>query len=123
MDNRLPADLISFVKSGKITIHQADKKLAEVDAKDNNVTVNILDLPTEAAAAGRIFAKISEARTLASLLSKRGVTLTLTKDDKPVVRLGRDAKPKLSRLVTRSSDVEITNLRELRRLDRRLRTG
>lgn len=123
MNEKLPADLISLLKSGRITVHQNNKKIVEVDAKDNNVTVNITDLFTEINTTRRVITKLSEARTLADLLKKRGVTLTLSSHNKPIVRLGLDAKPKLSRLLTRSGDVEVTNLRELRRLDRRLRTG
>ena len=37
------------------------------------------------------------------------------------MKLGKEAKPKLSKMVTRSNAVEITDLRELRRLDKRLR--
>jgi hypothetical protein len=37
------------------------------------------------------------------------------------MKLGKKAKPKLSRLITKSSAVEITDLRELRKLDKRLR--
>lgn len=122
MDEQLPANLISLLKSGNITIHEADKKSVEVCAKKNNVTVNILTLPT-GVSTSRVITTLSQARNLAQSLSERGVTLTVSSHDKPVVRLGRGAKPKLSRLVTRSGNVEVTNLRELRRLDRRLRTG
>lgn len=123
MDGNLSADLLSLLKSGKIMVHQDDTKLIEVDAKDSNITVNIVNLLNEITTSGHAFAKISEARRLAGLLDKRGITLTLSRDNKPVVKLGRDAKPKLSRLVTQSSNVEVTNLRELRHLDRRLRTS
>lgn len=123
MNEQFPADLISLLKSGKIMIHHEDKKVVEVNAKDNNVTVNIVSLPTEISTTSSVIATLSEARTLARSLSKRGITLTVSSNNKSVVRLGRDAKPKLSRLVTRSGDVEVTDLRELRRLDRRLRTS
>lgn len=123
MNDHLPADLISFLKSGKITVRQDGKKLVEVSANDGNVTVNVENLLTGITTASRAIAKISEARILAGMLSERGVTLTLAVNDESVVRLGRGAKPKLSRILTRSGDVEVTNLRELRRLDRRLRAG
>ena len=123
MSQQLSADIISLLKSGKITIHQGDKKLVEVDADNNNVTVNILNLTKEIATPSRIIATLTEARGMAHALKERGVTLTVSANNKKIVKLGSDAKPKFSRLITRSKNVEITNLRELRLLDRRLRAN
>lgn len=122
MDDSPQASIIGHLKSGKITIREADKKSVEVSAENNNVEVNILSLPV-GISASRVIATISAARSLAKSLDERGVTLTVSSRSKPVVRLGRNARPKLSRLVTRSGSVEVSDLRELRRLDRRLRAG
>jgi len=94
-----------------------------VSAAQGEVTVDIVGLPVPVPAASRVLATLSEARGLARELGERGVTLTVCSSGRPVIRLGRLARPRLSRLVTRSGDVEVTDLRELRRLDRRLRAG
>ncbi len=122
-DTMLPADIISMLESGTITVSEAGTRAVEVSADDHDVKVDIVSLPGAVPAASRVLTTLSEARGLARSLNERGVTLTVCSSSRPVIRLGRRAKPRMSRLLTRSGDVEVTDLRELRRLDRRLRAA
>ena len=46
------------------------------------------------------------------------VTLEVLHKNKLVLKMGKNAKPKLSTLVTMSKDIEIVDLKELRKLDK-----
>ena len=123
LDTRLPAGIIGLMGSGTVTVSEGGTPAVRVSAARGEVTVDIVSLPVPVPAASRVLATLSEAQGLARELGERGVTLTVCSSGRPVIRLGRLARPRLSRLVTRSGDVEVTDLRELRRLDRRLRAG
>jgi len=120
---RLPAGIMGLMESGTVTVSEGGEPAVRVSAGGGEVTVDIVSLPVPAPAASRALATLSEARGLARELGERGLTLTVCSAGRPVIRLGRLARPRMSRLVTRSGDVEVTDLRELRRLDRRLRAG
>ncbi len=64
--------------------------------------------------------RLSNARRFANSLVNNDLTLSLLYDGKEVMILGKDAKPKLSRIVTRSSHIQIKNLQTLRKLDKEL---
>ena len=61
---------------------------------------------------------IHDAKDLAKTLKKDGVTLDIQYKGKLVLRLGEKAKPKLSKIITMSSDIEITNIKALRSLEK-----
>ena len=54
------------------------------------------------------------------MLSKEEITLEIKHGGKIILRLGKNAKPKFSTLVTFSRNVEIINLKELRKLDKEI---
>ena len=65
--------------------------------------------------------RLSEARRFAKYLKEKNLTLCISNRGKIVMKLGKEANPKFSRMITQSGAVEITDIRELRRLDKRLR--
>ena len=70
-----------------------------------------------------LFDKLKTASELASRLSDNNVTLSFLRKDKEVVRLGKGAHPTLSKLVTRSDDVQMSSVREFRKLKKDLKAG
>ena len=122
MGINLPVDILKLVKSGSITVSENDKPTVSFPLKKLTVDVDILDfsinsMPTEKG----VITRLSEARKFAKNLEEKKMTLSISNKGKTVLKLGKNAKPKLSRLITNSKAVEITDLRELRRLDKRLR--
>jgi hypothetical protein len=63
---------------------------------------------------------LSNARQFADSLASNDVTLSVLYKGKEVMILGNNAKPKLSKLVTRSNHIQIKSLRGLRKLDQEL---
>ena len=62
--------------------------------------------------------RLSDARDLAKTLKKEGVTLDIQHKGKLVLRLGEKAKPKISKIITMSGDIEITDIKALRSLEK-----
>ena len=63
---------------------------------------------------------LDQTRNIAKDLSDKDVTLSISRQHKPIVKIGKAAKPKISRLVTRSKAIQVVNLKELRKLDNEL---
>jgi nitrogenase subunit NifH len=62
--------------------------------------------------------QLTEAKHIGKVLKKENVTLEILHKNKLVLKIGKDAKPKLSSLLTLSKDIEIVDLKELRKLDK-----
>ena len=62
--------------------------------------------------------RLSDARDLAKTLKKEGVTLDIQHKGKLVLRLGEKAKPKISKIITMSGNIEITDIKALRSLEK-----
>jgi hypothetical protein len=120
MDALLP-NLLKYFKAGKIEIKENGKKSVSITSEGNRITINLIDLAFNIPHSTEILKKLSEARELADNLKENNLTLCIANKNKLVLKLGKDAKPKLSRMITKSSAVEITDLRELRKMDKRLR--
>ena len=121
MEIDFPADLLKLVKAGSIEISENHKKSVKFSFQNNKITVDLVDISINIPTTKGVFARLSEAREFAKNLKKKNLTLCISHKGKIVMKIGKEAKPKLSRMITQSSAVEITNLRELRRLDKRLR--
>ena len=121
MEIKLPVELLKLVKDGSLEISENNKKSLKFSFKKNQIVVDLLDIEFNVPTTQGIFQRLSEARKFAKFLEEINLTLCISHKGKVVMKLGKDAKPKLSRLITQSGAVEITDLRELRRLDKRLR--
>ena len=121
MDTRLSVDLLKGIKSGTLEIKENNKESMQFVADKNTITINLIDLSFNIPVYTSILSKLSDAREFAKNLKENHLTLHIAHNGKVVMKLGKKAKPKLSRLITKSSAVEITGLRELRKLDKRLR--
>lgn len=121
MDTLLPVGLLKYFKNGKIEIKENGNKSVSITSQGNEITINLIDLSFNIPHPTEILKKLSEARELANNLKKNNLTLCIASKDKLVLKLGKEAKPRFSRMITKSSAVEITDLRELRKMDKRLR--
>jgi hypothetical protein len=60
--------------------------------------------------------QLSEAKDLAKNLKQENITLEVRLQGETVLKLGKKANPKLAKIVTLSSDIEINDLRKLKKL-------
>ncbi len=117
----LPIHLLKLVKTGSLDISENNKKTITFSFDENKIIVDILDITFNISTTGGILTRLSEARQFAKNLKEKNLTLCISNRGKIVMKLGKEANPKFSRMITQSGAVEITDLKELRRLDKRLR--
>lgn len=78
--------------------------------------INIIDIPIEITKRPGLIKQLSEAKDLAKNLKQENITLEVRLQGETVLKLGEKANPKLAKIVTLSSDIEITDLRKLKKL-------
>jgi len=107
------------VKSGEVTLITGDVEALQIKAEDNKIELSIADkefLKDVLGSAGggtSIRSKLAQLKSIAVELKDEGLTVTLSYKGDLLVTIGSEAKPKFSRLVTRTDAVEINNLRKL----------
>jgi hypothetical protein len=104
--------------SGAITIDFAGSPAVKITARAGDIAVDLLQpriFRTPQDETG-LFDKLKTASEFGRRLSDRGVTLSFLRQGKEAVRLGRGAHPTLSKLVSRSDDIQVSSVRELARL-------
>jgi len=69
-----------------------------------------------------LFDKLKTASEFGRKLSDNGVTLSFLRKGKEAIRLGRDARPTFSKLVSRSDDIQLTSVKEFAKLKEDLKT-
>lgn len=121
MLDELSLKLIKGIKTGSLYVSENGTRSLQIVADGNDKIIDITDFSFNTPSTQEILTKLSEARKFAEKLKKQNITLRISHKGKMVMKLGKEANPKLSRLITRSDAVEITDIRELRVLDKRLR--
>lgn len=69
-----------------------------------------------------LFDKLKTAAEFGRKLSDAGVTISFLRKGKEAVKLGRGASPTLSKLITRSGDIQLSSVREFAKLKGDLKT-
>jgi hypothetical protein len=116
---QLPTWLGHVVKSGEVTLFTDDVEALQVKAEDNKIDLNatdkafLKDVVGSAGSGASIRSKLAQLKSIAGELKDEGLTVTLSYKGDLLVTIGAEAKPKFSRLVTRTDAVEINNLRKL----------
>ena len=112
------ADLVTrsmkTVIGGQIKIEINDKPAAEIDLERDKINVNLLEpmlFRTPDDETG-LFDKLNTAKEFAQRLTDNGLTLSFLRRGKNALILGKDAKPSLSKLITRSNNIQIDSIKE-----------
>jgi hypothetical protein len=109
---------LGSAKSGTIKINFSDEPAVEITANNGKVAVNLLQpsifrIPEDETG---LFDKLKTASEFGRKLSDNDVTLSILRKNKEVVILGKGARPTLSKLVTRSDDLQMSSVREFSKL-------
>jgi len=116
---QLPTWLSHVVKSGEVTLFTGEEEALQVKAEDNKIELSVAskeflkDVVDSAGGGASIRSKLAQLKDIAGELKDEGLTITLSYRGDILVTIGSEAKPKFSRLVTRTDAVEINNLRKL----------
>jgi hypothetical protein len=109
-------------KEGAIRIDTEDQSAVRIYLNDNLIMVDLLQ-PEFFRISEEIglFDKLKTAKEFSQKLTDNGLTISFLRKGKEAISLGKDAKPTLSRLITRSGDIQIDSIKEITNLKRDLK--
>jgi hypothetical protein len=127
---------VGYVTNGSVRVDVDNQTAIEIKGhskgKKSDLSIDIEEHGDRLLAAGLVhddeekvglLNRLSNAKEFADCLANNDLTLSVLYKGKEVMILGKNAKPKVSKLVTRSNHIEIKSLRGLRKLDRELTTS
>jgi hypothetical protein len=129
----LLAKSLKTVKAGKISVEMEGQSALNIDVdkeRENKINIDfihpsIIQLSetedgSEDSRPG-LFDKLKTAKEFAQKLTDNGLTISFLRKGKEAIVLGKDAHPTLSRLITRSDDIQIDSVRESAKLGSELK--
>jgi hypothetical protein len=123
-DDQIANTLVKSMRAateGVIKIDIKDQSAAQINLNNNSIMVDLLQ-PEFFKISEELgfFDKLKTAKEFGQKLTDNGLTLSILRKGKEAISLGKDAKPTLSRLLTRSDDIQIDSIKELANLKRDL---
>ncbi len=112
----LPTNFLSLLNNGSLKIRYRENPLISFLTEGNSKIIDIIDIPIEITKKPGLIKQLSEAKDLAKNLKQENITLEIRLQGDPVLKLGENANPKLAKIVTLSNNIEITDLRKLKKV-------
>ena len=117
--------LVKSMKSltrGIIEIDTENQSAAQIDISNDKIAINLLQAEFFRAPDDEtgLFDKLKTSKEFGHKLSENRLTLSVLRKGKEAITLGYKAKPKLSKLITRSDDIQIDSVKEIANLKRDL---
>jgi len=116
---------IKTAQTGSIKLHMEGQPAVKIDIihNRNKIVVDLLQpvffrTPEDET---NLFDKLKTAKEFAKKLTDSGVTISFFRRGKEAITLGKDAKPTLSKIITRSDDVQINSITQTGNLKRDLK--
>ena len=117
---QLTSWLGNIIKSGEVTLFTGEVEALRIKAANKKIDLSITDkefmkdaIDSVGSSSSSIMSKLNQLKNIAEDLKEEGLTVTLSYKGDQLVTLGREAKSKISRFVTRTNALEINNLRKL----------
>ena len=123
-DIPLVNNLVNLLKvpKGSVTVKTDDRPAFSLEFKGDKVLLDIIDASFfnfgEEGDDFGLFSKLKTAKELAQVLTDNHVTLSILRKGKEALSLGYETHPTLSRLITRSDDIQIDSVKEVAKLKR-----
>lgn len=117
------------IPRGKLNIQIDGRPTLGLDFKGNEVNVDIQDASVFGIAEEEenenqhemgFFDKIKAAKNVAQIFDNHDLTVTILRKGKKAVTMGKEARPSLSRLITRSDDIQIESLSQATKLGKEI---
>jgi hypothetical protein len=125
----LLAKSLKTVKGGAIDVDMEGQSALriEMDKKEERISIDFIH-PTviqiaelESEDRSGLFDKLKTAKEFSHQLTDNGLTLSFLRKGKEAITLGKKAHPTLSKLITRSNDIQVDSVRESIKLGRDLK--
>ena len=123
-DFHLLAGALRFLRAGKIEVSSDDSKSLVVSIRNNEIDLDFLD-PSLFKTEGKkrkkgLLDSLQETKSLGRALADKDITVLFSRESKPVLKIGKQAKPSFSRVVTRSKEIQVLSVKGLKALDSEL---
>jgi hypothetical protein len=111
--------LSRVLKSGEVNLSANNEDLLQMTVKTDRIDLNIVDkkfpksLLEDSRRTKSFRDLLRQLKNAAEELRSEGVTMTISYKGTTVLTLGSDAKPKFSKLITGTAEIEINNLLKL----------
>ena len=124
------SEILKYIKSGSLTINFNNKPTIKIslEEKFKKISVDVLSSfslndsnKLKQDYNIKIFDLLATTKEFANNLNKNELTIYINRRGKEVIAIGKHANPKLSRLFTLNTNIEIKDLMELKRLDKDFR--
>jgi hypothetical protein len=112
----MPANFLSFLQGGRLNVTCDGSPSVNFMAQGSSLIIDIIDIPIEITKRPGLIKQLSEAKDLAKNLKQENITLEIRLKGETVLKLGEKANPKIAKIVTLSNNIEITDLRKLKKL-------
>ena len=112
----IPANFLSFLQGGGLKVTCDGTPSVNFTTEGTSRIIDIIDIPIEITKKPGLIKQLSEAKDLAKNLKQQGITLEIRLKGESVLKLGENANPKLAKIVTLSNNIEISDLRKLKKL-------
>ncbi len=113
---KLPANFLTYLESGSLKIACDDTPSIKFSATKDTKILDVIDIPIKISKKPGIIKQLSEAKDLAKQLAQKNKTLEVRLKGETVLKLGKNANPKLAKIITLSNDIEISDLKKLKKL-------
>jgi hypothetical protein len=118
--SQLPANFLLSLTDGTLNVTCDNQPSINFISEKNRRIIDIVDIPVKVSGKPGVIKQLSEAKSLAKKLKGEDITLEIKFQGDTVLKLGKDANPKLAKIVTLSSDIEISDLKKLKKLSEML---
>ncbi len=111
--------LSRVLKSGEVNVSANNEDLLQIAVETNRIDLNIVgnrflkSLLRDNRGIKSFRSLLMQLKNAAEELRSEGMTITISYKDVTVLTLGSDAKPKFSKLLTGTEEIEINNLLKL----------
>ena len=112
----LSSNFLSSLTNGGLKINFDDEQLFSFKSTGDSRILDIIDVPIKLSKKPGLIKQLSEAKSLAKKLNQENVTFEIRLKGDTVLKLGKSANPKLAKIVTMSSHIEIKDLKKLKKL-------
>jgi hypothetical protein len=120
------AEILKSVQ-GKITIDVQDKQVLSICLEGNRVVLDVSDASifgtAESNSSIGLFDGLKKAKKIGETLNSNGITISILRKGKKALSLGRDAKPTLSTLLTRTDNIQVDSVRQVTKLGKDVKKG
>ena len=116
--NHLSAKFFNFLEKGNLKIFADESLCVDFQVVGNSKVIDIIDIPIKLTKKPGLIKQLSQAKDLAKNLAHENNTLEIRLSGEPILKLGKDANPKLAKIVTLSNHIEIKDLKKLQKLSK-----